>query len=442
MTGIITTLILVATLIVQAVVPARRQVVVLAGAALCAAIVLLSGTATMQQLYEGVPWNVLVILVSLGLFTQVVVRSEVFGLAAVKVAQISRGSEPRLLLLFASFMFVVSSVLNNLTALLLCLPVILTIMGNLAVSQRFVTLCLALVLVACNLGGAATPIGDFPAIVLLGTGAISFLDYLVRAAPACIVVFAAVSGAFAAVLASRKASERPSSFTFVSTALLAHMYRRTKLKWAVIIPAAAVFLAMLILWIIGDAWHLPPDIVSFLGVVTLLLLSRGTGERIARTEVDAEALVFFAALFFMVGAVTVCGVPSRVAEALLMLRQYPSVLLALFLLVVSLLTAVFSAGPAMAACLPIALELRSLYHSEDLYVSLALSVCAGSSLFLTAATSGPLAQTLVDRTKIVLREGSVAQFSFGGYLPYGLLGWCMTLVGAILYAEVFAVIRG
>ena len=443
MVGIITTSILFVTLLAQALLPKRRLVLVLTGAALSVFVVLTTETATINDLYATIPWNVLVILVSLLLFTQVFVRSNVFGVISVRVAHASKGSEPALMLLFACAMFGLSCTLNNLTALLLCLPVMLTIMSSFVVSQRFVTVCLALVIVACNLGGAATPIGDFPAIVLLGTGAVSFNDYLVLALPTCVFTFAFVLAAFYLLVRRQSGAVGRSATSAVSLALLSEMFRRTRIKGAILVPAALVFLAMFALWVAApESWHLPPDVVCFGGVSVLLLLSKSVGDTVAQRETDAEAILFFGALFLMVGAVSVCGVPNEIANRLLLLKEYPAALLILFLVAVSLLTAVFSAGPAMTACLPIAANLTSIYRPEGLYVAMAMSVCAGSSFLLTAATAGPLAQNIVERANMTVREGGSAKFTSGSYLSYGVLAWFMILIAAIIFAQLFAASRG
>ena len=86
-------------------------------------------------------------------------------------------------------MFILSCTVNNLTALLLVLPILLTVLKVLGATQKFIGICLSLLIVSCNLGGAATPIGDFPAILLMGTGSIPFAKYLFLAFPMCILIF-------------------------------------------------------------------------------------------------------------------------------------------------------------------------------------------------------------------------------------------------------------
>ena len=109
---------------------------------------------------------------------------------------------------------------------------------------------------------------------------------------------------------------------------------------------------------------------------------------------DIEAVLFLLSLFVMVGAVRRSGLFEQAARALTALPWPPEAQLALFLLTAGVLTGVFSAGPSMAALLDVAEALARTLPPTAVYVGLALSVCAGSSLFLTAATSGPMAQML------------------------------------------------
>lgn len=112
----------------------------------------------------------LIILVGLGLLSELLVTSRLFGLLALWSTEASRANPRRLLVYFAIGMYLVSGLVNNLTALLLVLPVLLILLKLMGVGQRFVSWLLGTLLIACNLGGAATPIGDFPAILLLGRG--------------------------------------------------------------------------------------------------------------------------------------------------------------------------------------------------------------------------------------------------------------------------------
>ena len=77
---------------------------------------------------------------------------------------------------------------------------------------------------------------------------------------------------------------------------------------------------------------------------------------------------------------------------------------------------------------------QTIEMGSTVYVGLALSVCAGSSLFLTATTSGPLAQALTERAKLVDPDGRPLRFGFLEFLPAGLLGFAIIQTVAIAWA--------
>lgn len=112
--------------------------------------------------------DVLILLVGLGLLSELLVESRLFGILAVRAARLSQARPSLVLCFFVVAMYLVSGLVNNLTALMLVLPVLHILLKLMGVHQRYLSWTLGLLLVACNLGGAATPIGDFPAILLLG----------------------------------------------------------------------------------------------------------------------------------------------------------------------------------------------------------------------------------------------------------------------------------
>jgi len=419
-------LILLASLLLQAFLPARRLVLVTAGAGLAALASALLGTATAPQLLADVPWDVIVILVTLGLLSQLFVESRVFGVLALWATRWSRAQPRRVLLLFTVGMYVVSGLVNNLTALLLVLPILLILFKLLGVRQRYVSWTLALVLVACNLGGAATPIGDFPAILLLGRGAMSFDAYLVRAAPATLVALGVLlTLAMILVRPGRQLHEHPVSAR-LTLATMGALYRNVRVEKSRLLPPAAFLGAMLVAWVVVPLESgVTADLVAWLGTAAALVAVGALGERIVRTQVDVEATLFLLSLFIMVGAVKRSGLFTEVARWLQGLPIPPLAQLCVFLVAAGLLTGIFSAGPSMAALLEVAERLAHQHPPEAVYVGLALSVCAGSSLFLTAATSGPLAQALTERADLRSPSGEVLRFGFLDFLPVGVMSFCV-----------------
>lgn len=420
---------LVGVIVLQAALPALRLVIVLGGAALTSVACVVLKVATVAQLFADVPWDVLVILVALGLYAERLAESRLFGLASVQVTRVARASPVALLVLFSFGTYLVSGVVNNITALLVVLPVLLSVFALIGVTPRYTSWTLGLLLVACNLGGAATPIGDFPAVLLLGRGTLTFVQYLQGAA---LPTFLAVSLMIAlVVLFVRPARDVPSSALTkrLTLATLRELYRGVRLDWGALGPAAAAMGVMLSGWLLAPAsWGLTPELVCWVGAGVALLARPKDAERLLRTKVDVEAALFLLSLFLMVAAVRRTGLFTEAALSVTRLPIPPTAQVVVFLVVAAVSTGLFSAGPSMAALLEVADVLSKQHPAEPIYIGLALSVCAGSSLFLTAATSGPLTQSLVERSKLRDLNGERIRFGFTQFLPVGLLGFTVILL--------------
>jgi Na+/H+ antiporter NhaD/arsenite permease-like protein len=100
---------------------------------------------------------------------------------SVRLARLSEGENRAILYLFALLLFLVSSFLNNVTAVLVVLPIVFLLLRSLNLNQAFVASFFSLMLAISNVGGAATPIGDFPAIIIMKSGLTNFSNYFNQA---------------------------------------------------------------------------------------------------------------------------------------------------------------------------------------------------------------------------------------------------------------------
>ncbi len=426
---------LTSTLLLQAVLPRLRVLIVCAGAGLACLLATWLGVATTATLLGSVPWDVLVILVTLGLLSQLFAESRLFDRLAVTASQWSRGQPGRIVLVFTLGMYLASGTVNNLTALVLVLPVLLVLLRLVGHHQRYVTWTLGLLLVACNLGGAATPIGDFPAILLLGRESMAFGTYLAHAAPATAVALAVLLTIVMGVVRPTRGLANDPLSARLTCAIMVALHRRISIRRRLFVPAFAALVAMILAWLAAPkAWGISPELVCWLGAGAALLACGSQGEQIVRRGVDSQAVLFLLALFVMVAAVAHTGLFKTTAELLLTLPLAPTGQLLVFLVFAGLLTGVVSAGPSMAALLEVAEELAVHLPPNAVYVGLALAVCAGSSLFLTAATSGPLAQALTEQAALKTPTGEPLRFGFFEFLPVGLLSFAVILTTALVYA--------
>ena len=427
--------ILLTALVLQALLPALRVLIVLCAAGLACLSSTLLGVGTTHQIMAEVPWDVLILLVALGLLSDIFAHSRLFGLLALHAARWSGARPAAVLLAFAGAMYLVSGLVNNLTALMLVLPILLNLLKLMGVHQRYLSWTLGVVLVACNLGGAATPIGDFPAILLLGSGRMTFAAYLVHAAPPTLFALLILLGIVTLWIRPQRGIDRDPLSARLSVQVMSKLYRNVRLDKRRFAPAAALLLCLLVLWtIVPSSSGVTADLLCWLGVGAVLLVNTHLGERLLRRHVDMEAVLFLLALFVMVAAVRRTGMFASIARQLGALPVSPSIQLVVFLCLAGIMTGIFSAGPSMAALLEVGHSLAQRLPPHAVYVGLALSVCAGSSLFLTAATSGPMAQALTERAELRGGDGEPLRFGFFEFLPAGLLSFSVIQTVALSYA--------
>ena len=113
------------------------------------------------RVMENYSYNVLVILIFMELFTALIVECGIMQFIAVRIAMFSQGKKRLCLVLFGGMMFLISACLNNITAVMMILPVVFVLLKTLEIDKRYVSVFFAVILALSNTGGAASPVGDF-----------------------------------------------------------------------------------------------------------------------------------------------------------------------------------------------------------------------------------------------------------------------------------------
>lgn len=136
-----------------------------------------------KNVMSNYSYDVLVILIVMELFTNLIAETGIMQLLAIKIAELSKGQKRLCLMMFGGMMFLISSCLNNITAVMMILPIVFVLLKTLEVDRKYVCVFFATILALSNTGGAASPVGDFPAIVIMTSGITSFLSYMTHAFP-------------------------------------------------------------------------------------------------------------------------------------------------------------------------------------------------------------------------------------------------------------------
>ena len=165
-------------------------------ALLGAVVVILAGIVSQEAGFAAVDWNVIFLLFGMMVIAGVLRRTGVFGWLAIRTVRVARGEPLAILLLLAGITALLSAFLDNVTTIVLLVPVTLYIATTLRLSP--IPFVLAEVL-ASNIGGTATLIGDPPNILIGSASGLTFGDFLLNLTPVIILVFLVCAGAMALV---------------------------------------------------------------------------------------------------------------------------------------------------------------------------------------------------------------------------------------------------
>ena len=371
-------------------------------------------------------YDVLVILIVMELFTNLIAETGIMQLLAIKIAELSKGQKRLCLMMFGGMMFLISSCLNNITAVMMILPVVFVLLKTLEVDRKYVCVFFATILALSNTGGAASPVGDFPAIVIMTSGITSFISYLTHAFP----LFALTSIALITVWGMRvKREQDDGAVRSLAVSNLKSQYKNIEIRFDVLRLLAVVFVGMFLAWSFVPQNVIPPEVIAILGYVVAMVICSIKKIKVGQL-MDLKSVLTIASFLFFAQVISQTGLLNLVAAYLQSNIHNPKLLVMAIMIITSIVAGVFSAGPAAAAMMPVIVEICKGplgAQSDWIAVAYAAAICAGSSLFMWSATAGFILSGKVNSTEIEEEGGKKVSWGVGQYLKYGFVNYAIQL---------------
>ncbi|MGW4371359.1 ArsB/NhaD family transporter [Nocardia takedensis] len=281
-----------------------KTVLIAAGA--MAVLGLIPGEEVFFSPHEGIDWNVIFLLLGMMIIVGVVKHTGLFDYLAIWSAKRSRGKPYRLMVMLMFITAVASPFLDNVTIIMLIAPVTIVVCTRLGLAAQ--PFLIAEVL-ASNIGGAATLIGDPPNIIIGSRAGLSFNDFLIHMAPIVVVTFALF------VIGSRwlfRSALRQRSDSVAE--VMALQERRAITDPKLLARSLLVLSGVVTGFVLHSVVHVSPAIVALVGAGAMVLVSGLDIGDILR-EVEWPTLVFFMGLFVMVAGLVHTGVIAAVGTA-------------------------------------------------------------------------------------------------------------------------------
>jgi Na+/H+ antiporter NhaD/arsenite permease-like protein len=278
---------------------------------------------------------------------------------------------------------------------------------------------------ASNVGGTATLIGDPPNIMIGSHVAeLSFLDFIVNLAPVSVLTLVAVTGLVWVFYRRRLVVEPERAAAMAQLDAAENIRGKPYLKRSLAILAGTV-----LLFFLHSTLHLEPAVVALTGATAMLLVASDNVEK-ALERVDWSTIFFFIGLFVMVGALQQQGVIARVADGLAALTDGSPAREALAILWGSAAgSALVDNIPFTAAMIPVVDHLQLDGFQAATWWALALGACFGGNATLIAAAANVAASGLMQR------RGE--PITFLAFLRIGLPATMLSLALATGYLLVF-----
>ncbi|GBF34429.1 Na+/H+ antiporter NhaD type [Desulfocucumis palustris] len=366
----------------------HRTVVALAGAM----IVILAGIVSQEQAVESVDFNTIGLLTGMMIIVGVTRRTGVFEFMAVFAAKVAKGDPAKIMISLATITAVSSALLDNVTTVLLIVPVTFVIAKQLDVNP--IPYLIAEV-VASNIGGTATLIGDPPNIMIGSATGLGFMDFVLALAPVIVVIHIAAM-IWLKVLYRKDMVTREE----LKRNIMA-LNEKDEIKDEKLLKKCLAAIAITVLgFVLHQYLHLESGTVALAGA-TLLLLITGDEPEHALSAVEWPVIFFFVGLFIIVGALEHVGIIEAIARKSLEVTGgaiLPTGLLILWLS--AILSAFIDNIPFVATMIPLIQEmgrLGGIANLEPLWWSLSLGACLGGNGTLIGASANVVVAGMAEK---------------------------------------------
>lgn len=364
----------------------HRTVAAVAGALL----LILTGVLSVESGFSYVDLNTLGVLIGMMLFVTVVKNSGIFEYIAIKAAKIAKGRPWPLMVLFALITAVLSAFLDNVTTVLLIGPMTLAITSMLRINPIpfFMTQ-----IMASNIGGTATLIGDPPNIMIGSAAGLSFTDFITNTGVAVLFVLAATIVCFYFIY-GRKLHVEPEAMD----SILQLDENKAIKDRSLLIKSVVMILLVVFGFVFHSQLHLESCTIALTAAAVMLLIGRQDVEEIV-AGVEWTTILFFTGLFIVVGGLQETGVIQILANGLMDLTEGHMTLTILLILWVSAIVSSFLDNiPFVATLIPLILTMQSSgVDVTPLWWAVSLGACLGGNGTLIGASANVVLSGISNR---------------------------------------------
>ncbi len=370
-----------------------------------------------SKAFQAIDWNVIFLLAGMMIIANVLKETGLFQWIAIQAVRLGKGDPFRVLILLSLITALASALLDNVTIVVLIAPVTLFVASTLRVSP--VPFLIAEIL-ASNIGGMATLIGDPPNILIGSAAGIDFMTFVANMGPISLAVMLAFIGLARLMFKKELTIQEQSRANIDDLDASALITDPVLLRKSLIVMAGVT-----VGFVLHGALHLEPATIALTGATLLMLWNKADPHNALR-DIEWTTLFFFFGLFITVEAIVDVGLIALVADAALRLTGGDVSLTSMLLIWFSALASgIVDNIPYTATMIPIVKSLGQAMPAEPLWWSLALGAGLGGNLTLVGAAANVVVASVAEK--------SGHPISFKRFLGYGAITTVISLTLASAY---------
>ena len=365
-----------------------------------------------------VDFNVIFLLVSMMIIVSIAARSGMFNWIANELLKLTKGHPKLVLFTLGIFTAVTSAFLDNVTTVILIMPVTFFIAEQLEINP---VPFLITEIFASNIGGTATLIGDPPNIIIGSAAGLSFMDFVRELTGVVSLILVVVA---ALMLFIFRKSLVADAEKMKAVANLDNS--KTITDFPLMIRSAVILVLVIFGFVLHDVTHIETCVTAMLGASVLLLFEK---PKDILCDVEWNTIFFFIGLFIIIGGLDASGGIALMAKWILNITQGSQNAASMLILWASgLISGVIDNIPYTATMTPMLLEIQKTMGADytyPLWWCLSLGACLGGNMTIIGAACN-----------VIVSETSAHKgypISFMGFLKYGVVTMLISLLISSIY---------
>ena len=378
----------------------------------------LDGVLNPTYFVQYIDFNVIFLLVSMMIIVNITTRSGVFSYLANELLKMTKGHPVLILIALGIFTAVVSAFLDNVTTVILIMPITFAIARKLEIDP--IPYLLTEVF-ASNIGGTASLIGDPPNIIIGSAAGFSFMDFVNNLTLVVAVILIAVLAVMVLFFRKKLAT------TAEKMKEAANIDNTHTITDVPLMVRSMIVLALVILgFVTHDITHIETCVAAMLGASFLLLFEKPTD--ILR-DVEWNTIFFFIGLFIIIGGVEASGGIKLMAEWILRVTQGSQEAASMLILWASgIISGIIDNIPYTATMSPMLVEIQKTMgadYTTPLWWCLSLGACLGGNMTMIGAAANVIV------SESAAKEGH--PMFFLRFMKYGVIVVAISLIISSLY---------